>query len=139
LEETHIFPAIRNAGGEAAALVDVLLAQHARGREITDFVLNATRVGNIASGQAAALAQVLTSFSRMYEAHAAREDTILFPAFRAALPDDRYAELGEQFEEIEHREFGEDGFDHAVAQVTGIEQRLGLSDLASFTAPALRA
>jgi hemerythrin-like domain-containing protein len=35
VEEQHIFPILRNAGGEAAGLVDTLLAQHARGRAIT--------------------------------------------------------------------------------------------------------
>lgn len=59
--------------------------------------------------------------------------------FRGALPDERYAELGEQFEEIEHQEFDEDGFDHAVQQVAGIERRLKLSDLASFTEPPVGA
>lgn len=39
LEEQHIFPLVRNAGGDAAGLVDTLLAQHARGREITGYIL----------------------------------------------------------------------------------------------------
>src|SRR4051794_36750066 len=35
LEETYIFPAVKQAGGPAATLPDVLVAQHQRGREIT--------------------------------------------------------------------------------------------------------
>src|SRR5437764_8653933 len=43
LEEAYIFPAVKQAGGEAAALSDVLLAQHQRGREITDYILSVTQ------------------------------------------------------------------------------------------------
>ncbi len=39
LEETHIFPTIKKIGGPAAAYVDVLIAQHQRGRELTDYIL----------------------------------------------------------------------------------------------------
>jgi hemerythrin-like domain-containing protein len=135
LEEQHIFPIVRKAGGEAAGLADILVAQHARGREINDFVIARTKAGRIAAGDGPVLARAMTAFARMYEAHAAREDTILFPAFKKAVGDKGYEELGEQFEEIEHRTFGGDGFDIAMDRIAGIERALGLSDLAGFTAP----
>lgn len=134
LEERHIFPMVRRAGGAAAGLVDTLLAQHARGRAITDYVVDRTRGGAVRGGDAAALAKALWGFARMYEAHAAREDTVVFPAFKRAAGPKGYAELGERFEDIERREFGGDGFDMAVAKVAAIEQALGLADLAAFTA-----
>jgi hemerythrin-like domain-containing protein len=136
LEEQHIFPIVRKAGGEGGALVDTLLAQHARGRAITDYILDRTRSGRIATGDGARLASAMTTFARMYEAHTAREDTVIFPAFKKTIGPKTYHELGEQFEEIEHREFGGDGFDIALDKVAGIERTLGLSDLAMFTAPA---
>jgi hemerythrin-like domain-containing protein len=135
LEEQHIFPLVRKAGGKAAGLVDTLLAQHARGREITAYILDKTKTGGIGSGDAAPMARALTSFSRMYEPHTAREDTIIFPAFKKVAGPKGYDELGDQFEDIERREFGGDGFDMAVDKVAGLEQRLGTADLASFTAP----
>ncbi|MGN6269509.1 MAG: hemerythrin domain-containing protein [Sphingomonas sp.] len=138
LEEQHIFPAVASAGGAAAGLVDTLKAQHQRGREITAFLFDQTRGGRIATGQAAAMAKAMLSFTRMYEAHAAREDTIVFPAFKQAMGPARYKELGEQFEEIERQQFGGDGFDMAVAKVGEVERALGLADLATFTAPPLR-
>jgi hypothetical protein len=48
---------------------------------------------------------------------------------------DQLDEMGEKFEDIEHQQFGEDGFDDAVEQITGIESSLGLADIAQFTAP----
>jgi hemerythrin-like domain-containing protein len=135
LEEQHIFPIVRKARGESGALVDTLLAQHARGRAITAFILDRTKGGSIATGDGPRLARAMTTFARMYEAHTAREDTIVFPALKKAIGHKTYDELGERFEEIEKREFGGDGFDMALDKVQGIERRLGLADLAAFTAP----
>ena len=42
LEEVYIFPAVKKAGGAAGGYADVLINQHQRGREITDFILAAT-------------------------------------------------------------------------------------------------
>jgi hemerythrin superfamily protein len=69
----------------------------------------------------------------MYCNHAAREDTIVFPAWKKTLSEKQLEELGDKFEEIEHQQFGEDGFDDAEKQISGIEEQLGLADLAKFT------
>jgi hypothetical protein len=46
-------------------------------------------------------------------------------------------EMGDKFEDIEHEQFGEDGYEDAVKQVDEIEGGLGLSDISQFTAPLL--
>jgi len=43
--------------------------------------------------------------------------------------------LAEKFEEIEHQQFGEDGFDDAVKQIGTIEGMLSLTDISQFTMP----
>lgn len=139
LEEQQIFPRVRKSGGELGGLVDTLLAQHARGREITAYIVDRTKGGRVGSGDAEMLARTLTAFARMYEPHAAREDTLIFPAFKKAVGAKGYQELGDQFEDIERREFGGDGFDMALDQVADLERRLGTADLAAFTAPAIQA
>ena len=63
------------------------------------------------------------------------EDTVVFPAWKETLTADALDEMNEKFEEIEHEQFGEDGFESALKQMAEIEQDLGLSDLAQFTAP----
>ena len=73
LEETHIFPTIKKVGGAASAYVDVLIAQHQRGRELTDYILAVVGKGAIATGDAETLARVLDSVELMYEHHAAHE------------------------------------------------------------------
>jgi hemerythrin-like domain-containing protein len=135
LEEQHIFPVVRKRGGEAGAYADVLQAQHRRGREITDYVLSATRGGKLSASAGGELAGVFEALDRMYENHAAREDTIVFPAWKMAFTNKQLDEQGDRFEEIEKKMFGHDGFEDAEKKISGIEKTLGLADLARFTAP----
>lgn len=134
LEEPFIFPRVKRAGGTAAGYVDVLLEQHRRGREITDYIMSVTQSGKIRMHDADALARVLSGFVRMYENHTAREDTIVFPAWKTAISSHELKALGDKFEHIEKQQFGTDGFEKAAAEMSHIEQRLGLLNLAQFTA-----
>jgi hemerythrin-like domain-containing protein len=135
LEEAYIFPAVKKAGGGATSLPDILVTQHNRGREITEYILSLTSGARFDAAAGDSLAQVLTSFVRMYEHHAALEDTIIFPAWKATLTEDQMDEMGDKFEEIEQQQFGKDGYQDAVKQIGDIEAALGLADLAQFTAP----
>src|SRR4030095_15360876 len=56
LEEVYIFPAVKKAGGAAAGYADVLIAQHQRGREITDFIIASTAGPRIATDDVKAFA-----------------------------------------------------------------------------------
>jgi len=135
LEEVYIFPAVKKAGGVAGGYADVLVAQHQRGREITDFILAATTGPKGLSGNVKAFTEALEALVRMYEHHAAVEDTVIFPAWKETLNSEDLDEMNDKFEDIEHQQFGEDGFENALKQMEEIEQSLGLSDLAQFTAP----
>ena len=81
------------------------------------------------------LARAFETFVLMYQNHTAREDTIVFPAWKDALSERQLREMGDKFEDVEHRTFGKDGFDDAVAQIGEIEQALGFGDISQFTAP----
>lgn len=135
LEEPYIFPAVKQTKGPAAAYPDVLVRQHARGREITEYILSVTGKGAIGTGDMKPLARAFDGFVRMYENHAAREDTIVFPAWKDALSEKQLDELGDKFEDIEKQMFGSDGFEDAVKKIGDIERTLGFADLARFTAP----
>ncbi len=132
LEEAYLFPAVKAAGGAAAPEIDTLLAQHQRGREITDYILAVTQrpIGTAAEP----LARTLETFCLMYEEHTAREDTIVFPAWKKALSPKQLDEMGDRFEDIEQQTFGKDGFEDAVAQIAAIERTLALAP-AALTAP----
>lgn len=135
LEEAHIFPRIQKTRGPASGLVDTLLKQHQRGREITAFILGATATGTVSTANAEPLARAFETFVRMYQNHTAREDTVIFPAWKNILSASEIEEMGDKFEDIEKAQFGHDGFDAAVRQMDGIEGALGFADIAQFTAP----
>lgn len=137
LEEAYLFPLIKQkgAGGEAAKYTDILIVQHNRGREITDYIISVTNGAKIGAN-AGDFAAVLDGFTRMYQNHAAREDTVVFPAWKDLISPDEYDELNDKFEDIEHEQFGADGFEDAVKQISEIENSLNLSDISQFTAAA---
>ncbi len=132
LEEGFVFPRLRQAG-VLTSTVTTLLVQHARGRVLTQFLL-AHAIGGMANaGTRTQLAAAMQDFVRMYEPHEAREDTVVFPAFRQVVPPKEFADLGQQFDELEQQQFGGNEFTAMVAKVTSVEQNLGIYDLNQFT------
>jgi hemerythrin-like domain-containing protein len=127
LEEDHIFPRFEQAG-KLVELTTNLRAQHAMGRRVTEGILASAK-----SGDTETLHTLLSAFNRMYRPHEAREDTVLFPALHKVVSKHEYDAMGEQFESIERKTFGGDGFDMAVDQVTELEKQFGIYDIAQFT------
>jgi len=132
LEERFVFPRLEQAGREVQ-LVAILKHQHQKGRVLTDEIKAAA--GAPVASEGTKLAGLLRSYVRMYRPHAAREETVLLPAFRKTLDRDGYRELGEKFEDQEHALFGEGGFEEIVAQVSKVEVALDIDDLARFSPP----
>ncbi len=136
LEEEHLFPRFRKAGN-LVELVDELELQHNRGRDLTATIQRLATADSFKDAASRAeLRTALQRFVSMYEPHEAREDTVLFPAFRKIVSANEYAALGEDFEKKEHELFGEDGFEENVDRVAGFEKTLGIYDLSKFTPPA---
>jgi hemerythrin-like domain-containing protein len=133
LEENELFPRFKKAG-KLVDLTQVLYDQHRAGRGLTDVVLQAaTPTGLANAGTRRNLKEALRRFIRMYRPHAAREDTVLFPAFRTMVSAQEYEALGEKFEDKEHELFGKDGFEKIVNEVADLEKALGIYDLTQFT------
>jgi hemerythrin-like domain-containing protein len=133
LEENFLFPRFEKAG-KLVALVETLRSQHQGGRRLTEITLGlATAKALKSPDDRNKLADSLRQFIRMYEPHEAREDTILFPAFRQIVSKHEYDSLGEDFEKKEHELFGKEGFEGMVEKVADIEKKLGIYDLTLFT------
>ncbi|PYY18155.1 MAG: hypothetical protein DMG61_01015 [Acidobacteria bacterium] len=131
LEEDYLFPRFRKAG-KLVPLVDTLLKQHQAGRRATDRVL-AAAASLKTQDERNRLASDLEAFNRMYAPHEAREDTVLFPELHKIVSPHEYDAMGEQFESIERKTFGGDGFDIYVDKVAALEKQLGIYDLNQFT------
>ena len=133
LEEDFLFPRFKKAD-KLVDLVDVLLQQHQAGRRLTDMTMRlATSQALKNADDRRRLADSMRQFVRMYSPHEAREDTVLFPAFRGVVSSHEFDSLGEDFEKKEDELFGEDGFFKVVDRVADIEKKLGIYDLAQFT------
>ena len=135
LEEAYVFRRLRQAE-QLKPTVSTLLLQHARGRELTQFILaESGGSGSLTAAAADRVATAMDAFVRMYEPHEAREDTVVYPVFRALLEPAELAELAGRFADLQAGQFGPDGFAAMVGRVAAIEQALGIYDLAQFTPP----
>ncbi len=132
LEEHYVFPAMRKAG-KLAGLVNVLVEQHRAGRRLTDEIIRIAKRQGRQQDDARRASTALNQFIRMYEPHAAREDTVLFPELHAVWRMKEFARMGDVFEKEEDRLFGEQGFEKMVERVAAIERRLSIYDLSTFT------
>jgi hemerythrin-like domain-containing protein len=130
LEEAYVFPRVR---GTEPDLVRTLLVQHDRGRHLTARILSVAGTG-LRTGRARAQVRAdLLAFVTMYEPHEAWEDTVLYPTLRRISTPRLLGELAERFAELENRQFGHHALAQVLHRVEGVEQRLGIADLAAFT------
>jgi hemerythrin-like domain-containing protein len=133
LEEEFVLPKLEKAG-KLVDLAKVIRLQHAAGRKLTESILKGTKTGTAASAeQRRAVVADVQSFARMYAAHAAWEDTELFPVYREQFTEAEFDKLGDKFEEQEHKLLGNGGFEGSLRDVGDLEKTLGIHDLAKFT------
>jgi hemerythrin-like domain-containing protein len=133
LEEDFLFPRFEKAN-QLVDLVKVLREQHQAGRRVTDVTMRFSNLQSVKNqSERTQLVSSMQQFIRMYNPHEAREDTVLFPAFRKIVSPHEFDSLGEDFEKKEDELFGDDGFEKMVDKVTSIEKRFGIYDLAQFT------
>jgi hemerythrin-like domain-containing protein len=131
-EEEYIFPRFQKAG-KMTDLVGVLLQQHQAGRKLTASIQRLATASSLTSAaNRRELADTMRQFIHMYEPHAAREDTVLFPAFAKLISEKELHKLMETFEQKE-KALPLGDFEKMVAEVTTIEKAFGVYDLAQFT------
>ncbi len=127
LEADYVFPEFLQEQ-RYVKLVHTLQEQHNAARELTKLIKHSARMQSPFD-----LYQLLSAYIHMYEPHSAREDTVVFPAFRQLVSPKRLDQLGQRFEEIEEQNFGEHGFENIVKNIAQIEKDLGIYDLSQFT------
>lgn len=133
LEEEYVFPIFEKHKKEIR-LIKTLKNQHTKGREITAKVQKIVATNKVLDQKSKKqIKSLLQKFIRMYRPHEAREDTVLFPQVRSLISEKQFKELGEKFEQLEHKLFGENGFEAMVTKVATIEKELGIYRLEQFT------
>jgi hypothetical protein len=132
LEEDYVFPAFEKARRHTD-LVAVLRNRHDAATRLTKAILKGA--GQLKEQtDAEHLTRDMMAYIHMYLPHSAREGSVLFVDLHSVVEPKEYEEMGEEFEEIEHKKFGANGFENAVDQVAAMEKALGIYDLSQFTA-----
>lgn len=131
LEEDYVFPAFEKAGRDAD-LVAVLRKQHDAATALTRSILKDASEPK-EKIDVKRLTRDMRAYVRMYLPHSAREGSVLFPDLHFVVGPKEYDEMGDRFEEIEDKRFGENGFRKVVDQVAELEKTVGIYDLAEFT------
>ena len=136
IEEEHIFPAFLKAG-KLVELVGVLSRQHAAGRELTDMTLSLANAEALRSQpERKKLAAALNLFIRMYGPHEAREDTVLYPAYRSIISPKEFNAMGAYLEFKQQEHMDNAGLEGLTDRIADIEKNLDIYDLSQFTARA---
>ncbi|MDK3256335.1 hemerythrin domain-containing protein [Blastococcus capsensis] len=130
LEEAYVFPRVRAAHPD---LVRTLLIQHDRGRHLTARIYRADALDLTRADARDRLRTMLGQFVRMYEPHEAWEDTVIYPALRLGTPQRELDLLAERFADLENSHYGDAALQQMLDRVAGIEEQLGVADLAAFT------
>lgn len=131
IEERFVFRMLRDKN-RLPALVDILFNQHRAGRMLVEDITALTASAAISASREM-LKERMRQFISMYRPHKAREDTELFPVFKAALAPEAYAGFGDEFEKLERRRLGMNGFEKMTAEVAGLEAIMGINQLSAFT------
>jgi len=133
LEEKYIYPAFDTAK-KMGGLVGILREQHDAGTQLTG-ILKQLAAGFPTKDheKRRTIGGVIHQFSRMYRAHADREDTVLLPVLRQVVTPVAYREMSRAFEDEEKQAFGQNGLEELTRKLMGFEEALGLGDLAAFT------
>lgn len=133
LEEKFIFPLVEDHG-DFSDLVSVLRRQHLRGRSLSSRCYSLAAGGDLRDEtRRGELIDAARSHTLMYRAHAAREDTDLFPALRLLLTAKEFIALREKFSQAREEKLGEASFAKISGRLAEIEKELGIHALSGYT------
>jgi hemerythrin-like domain-containing protein len=137
IEEGYVFPALA-AANILQPTINTLLEQHSRGRQITQFLLANTNATFLATPAIRDKVIAATNaFITMYQPHEAREDTVIYPAFRQLLTPKQLEQTGQSLLRLQTEQFGPNALTTITAKVAAIESVLDINDLEQFTAPPI--
>lgn len=160
MEEKFIFPLFlapnvgTNIDTHISTLIKELINQHNIGREITSKIISLTEVANVNANMGAnmgadmgdnidengggkyesvKLKGLLFAFIKLYRAHEAFEETVIFKNIHKYISREEYVKLDEKMDEIEDELFGEGGYDKILEQVKSLEETIKIGNLSYYT------
>lgn len=138
IEEEHIYPQFD--GTELADCAKILKAQHDDARKLLARMESLSRPG---AGSSRAgkddLKQAFNDFKDVITAHAAFEETVLFPVMEGTWSQKDLKKLRETQEEDEKKLMGDDAAEKTFEMLTSLEASCGITGLRDYNKPTDRA
>ena len=128
IEEGYIYPKFEDT--ELGDFVKVLKNQHIEARKMVAKMTNMSKGGRPDMDE---LRSTFTDFKDMITAHAAYEESCLFPAMEGTWSDDQLADLREKQEEDEKRLLGNDATEKTFNMLKDLETSCGIEGINDFT------
>ena len=132
-EEQNIYPRMEQIDF-LSSMTETLEGQHDDARVINKMVLDMTRGGKLrGKTELDELVLLTKSFKDMITAHAAWEETIIFPAMYDLLPEKDMKDINKKFMASARKLLGGEGPVELYRTLDDIEKAAGTHDLSSYT------
>jgi hemerythrin-like domain-containing protein len=132
IEEEEVYPQFENT--ELADFTGTLISQHIEGRKLLARMESLSRTGAVRDrSEMDELKRAFNDFKDMITAHAAWEETILFPVMEGTWSKDDLNDLRESQEQDEKKLLGKDATEKLNSMLTSLESACGVNDVSDFT------
>jgi hemerythrin-like domain-containing protein len=132
IEEEDIYP--RFEGTDLADFASALKSQHIEGRKLLARMDSLSKTGAVRDrSEMDELKRVFNDFKDMMTAHAAWEETVLFPVMEGTWSEDDLNDLRETQEKDEKKLLGKDAVEKLNSMLMSVEAACGVNDVRDFT------
>jgi hemerythrin-like domain-containing protein len=133
IEEDEIYPKFAN-DAILKNLVSELEIQHNEARKMVAKIQDLCKAGrSISKAEINDMNRIFNEFHTMIMAHAAREESVLFPAMQGTWSDKELDALKEKQEKHEEKLLGKDAINKVYSMIGDLEMSAGLESVRDFT------
>lgn len=132
IEEKDIYPQFENT--ELADLAATMKSQHAEARKLVARMDELSKTGNVRDrSEMEELNRAFNDFKEMITAHAAWEETVMFPVMEGSWSKDDLKYLREKEEQDEKKLLGKDATEKQFNMLAELESSCGIASVSDFT------
>jgi hemerythrin-like domain-containing protein len=132
IEDEYIYPRFEK-GGELSDFTSTLRSQHDDMRDMVARMADLSKTGAVRDpSEMDELKRVFDKFHKMVMAHAAWEETVLFPVMEGTWSADELKNLKEKQEEHEKKLLGKDATKKIYGMLADLESSTGISGVGDF-------
>lgn len=132
IEEKDIYPQFENT--ELADSVATMKSQHAEARKLVARMDELSKTGNVRDkSEMEELNKAFNDFKEMITAHAAWEETVLFPVMEGTWSKEDLKDLREKEAQDEKKLLGKDAAEKQFNMLADLENSCGITNVSDFT------